>query len=46
VAIVSLLAEDLDVTTLWENELLGPLAHHYDRAQTLRDTLRGYFENR
>ncbi|MEV0948572.1 helix-turn-helix domain-containing protein [Rhodococcus sp. NPDC049939] len=43
VAVVSLLAENLDSTRAWVWEVLGPLAENTDQAATLRLTLSTYF---
>jgi DNA-binding PucR family transcriptional regulator len=43
VGIVSLLAKDLDATTLWVHEVLGPLAINDENARALRETLSTYF---
>jgi len=43
VAVVSLLAENLDSTRAWVWEVLGPLAENTDQAATLRTTLSTYF---
>lgn len=43
VAVVSLLARDLDSTRAWVWEVLGPLAEHTDTAAQLRLTLSTYF---
>ncbi|WP_072690324.1 PucR family transcriptional regulator [Rhodococcus marinonascens] len=45
VAVVSLLAENLDSTRAWVWEVLGPLAENTDQAATLRTTLGTYFAN-
>lgn len=45
VAVVSLLAQDLDSTRSWVWEVLGPLAENTDGAATLRKTLNAYFTN-
>ncbi|MGW5381343.1 PucR family transcriptional regulator [Nocardia sp. NPDC003963] len=44
VAVVSLLAKDLDSTRQWVREVLGPLADDTDQAATLRDTLGTFYE--
>jgi hypothetical protein len=44
VAVVSLLAENLDSTRAWVWEVLGPLAEGTEQAATLRTTLSTYFE--
>jgi hypothetical protein len=43
VAITSLLANDIDSTTAWVAEVLGPLARDTDNMQVLRETLRVFF---
>ncbi|MET8249073.1 helix-turn-helix domain-containing protein [Streptomyces sp. NPDC005202] len=43
VAIVSLLARDMESTRQWVREVLGPLAHHDDNAAELRRTLHAFF---
>lgn len=43
VAVVSLLARDLDSTRTWVREVLGPLADDTEQAATLRDTLSTYY---
>jgi DNA-binding PucR family transcriptional regulator len=43
VAVVAMLAKDLDATTLWVKEVLGPLAAADDNARVLRETLGTYF---
>nr|WP_070381080.1 helix-turn-helix domain-containing protein [Rhodococcus sp. WMMA185] len=45
VAVVSLLAENLESTRAWVWEVLGPLAVNTDQAATLRTTLSNYFAN-
>lgn len=44
VAVVALLAENLDSTRAWVRDLLGPLADDTDQARTLRTTMSTYFE--
>ncbi|WP_280363669.1 PucR family transcriptional regulator [Nocardia wallacei] len=44
VAVVSLLAKDLDSTRAWVREVLGALADDTDQAATLRDTLNTFYE--
>lgn len=44
VAVVSLLARDLDSTREWVREVLGSLADHTDQAAALRDTLSTFYE--
>lgn len=43
VAITSLLANDIDSTTAWVAEVLGPLARDTENMQVLRETLRVFF---
>lgn len=43
VAIVSLLAKDMDSTRQWVRDVLGPLAHNDDNAAELRRTLHAFF---
>jgi DNA-binding PucR family transcriptional regulator len=43
VAIVSLLATNLDATAVWVGEVLGPLARDDESASVLRETLRVFF---
>jgi hypothetical protein len=43
VAVVSLLAGDIESTRLWVQELLGPLAVDRPGAEALRETLRVFF---
>ncbi|WP_223205499.1 PucR family transcriptional regulator [Gordonia jinghuaiqii] len=43
VAVVSLLAQDLESTRAWVTEVLGSLAHDTANAATLRETLSVYF---
>ncbi|WP_430331246.1 PucR family transcriptional regulator [Rhodococcus sp. ACT016] len=45
VAVVTLLAENLDSTRAWVWEVLGSLAEETDQAATLRETLSAYFDN-
>lgn len=45
VAIVSLLAKDIDSTRAWVSEVLGRLAHDDENAATLRETLRVFLMN-
>ncbi|GGK89800.1 PucR family transcriptional regulator [Nocardia jinanensis] len=44
VAVVSLLAKDLDSTRQWVHEVLGALADDTEQAATLRDTLSTFYE--
>ncbi|MEU4311021.1 helix-turn-helix domain-containing protein [Nocardia sp. NPDC024068] len=44
VAVVSLLARDLDSTREWVREVLGTLADDTDQAATLRETLSTFYE--
>ncbi|EME15350.1 PucR family transcriptional regulator [Rhodococcus triatomae] len=44
VAVVALLADNLDSTRAWVGDLLGPLADDTDQAATLRTTLSVYFD--
>ncbi|MBB5911773.1 hypothetical protein BJY24_000640 [Nocardia transvalensis] len=44
VAVVSLLAKDLDATREWVREVLGALADDTDQAATLRETLGTFYE--
>lgn len=44
VAVVSLLARDLDSTREWVREVLGSLADDTDQAAALRDTLSTFYE--
>ncbi len=43
VAVVSLLAQNLDATRAWVREVLGELANDTEQAAPLRDTLRTYY---
>ncbi|WP_338887942.1 PucR family transcriptional regulator [Rhodococcus sovatensis] len=45
VAVVSLLAQNLESTRAWVWEVLGPLAENTDSAATLRMTLNSYFSH-
>ncbi|WUI35290.1 helix-turn-helix domain-containing protein [Nocardia sp. NBC_00416] len=45
VAVVSLLAKNLDSTREWVREVLGGLADDTDQAATLRDTLSTFYES-
>ncbi|MDO3648240.1 PucR family transcriptional regulator [Nocardia mangyaensis] len=44
VAVVSLLAEDMDATRTWVREVLGELADDTEPAAALRETLSTYYE--
>ncbi|MGW0002507.1 PucR family transcriptional regulator [Nocardia grenadensis] len=44
VAVMSLLAKDLDATRAWVREVLGTLADDTEQAATLRDTLHTFYE--
>lgn len=45
VAIVSLLARDIDSTRIWVSEVLGPLAFDGENTAALRETLRVFLMN-
>lgn len=45
VAIVSVLAKDIDSTRIWVSEVLGRLAHDDENAAVLRETLRVFLMN-
>lgn len=45
VAIVSLLAKDIDSTRIWVSEVLGPLAFDGENTAALRETLRVFLMN-
>ncbi|MEV8195502.1 PucR family transcriptional regulator [Rhodococcus pyridinivorans] len=44
VAVVALLADNLESTRAWVRDLLGPLADDTDQARTLRTTLSAFFD--
>ncbi|NDK91176.1 PucR family transcriptional regulator [Gordonia desulfuricans] len=46
IAVVSMLAQDLDATRAWAHEILGPLADDTPTAATLRETLAVFFATR